>query len=94
MPDYPGKTREGVTASIIGSVLVLEANPRRKGALFINDSATILYLAKGPGAVVNRGIRLNPNGGNYEINCTNPYYGPISVACAAAAMNLLWNEEE
>jgi hypothetical protein len=91
---YPGKLISAVIPTIVGSVLVLRQNPKRKTALFVNDSITTMYLAKNLTAAVNTGIRLNPNGGSYEINSTNPYYGPISVACSVAAQNLLWQEEE
>ena len=92
--DWPGKSGNGQSATIIGSVLVRVANPQRKGATFVNDSASWMYLAKSDIAAVNIGIPLAPNGGAYEINLTNPYYGPISVACAVAAQNLAWTEDE
>lgn len=92
--DWLGKTRPGVTPTIIGSVLVLEPNPKRRYAIFCNDSINIMYLFKGAPGAVNTGIRVNANGGSYEINLTNPYFGAISVACGVAAQNLTWIEEE
>lgn len=53
------------------STLILAANPYRKYAAIINDSDTVIYLGIGTAAVLNAGIRLNPNGGTYEINWTN-----------------------
>ena len=54
-----------------------------------------MYLSKTENqAAVGLGIPLAPNGGAYEINLTNPYYGPISVACGIIAMNLSWTEDE
>jgi len=92
--DWAGKSVNGQTPTIIGSVLVRVANPLRTGATFVNDSANWMYLAKAENAAVNTGIPLAPNGGAYEINLSNPYYGPISVACAAAAAILAWTEDE
>lgn len=46
----------------------LAANGDREYALFINDSDTVIYLKLGATAVVNQGIRLNINGGSYEMS--------------------------
>jgi len=51
------------------STHVLDENPSRKWALFINDSDTTIYLAFGQAqAYTGRGIRLNANGGSYEMS--------------------------
>lgn len=47
---------------------VLAANANRSYALIINDSDTAQYLAFGTTAVVNTGVRINANGGSYEIS--------------------------
>ncbi len=62
--------------------LVLPKNPLRQYALLINDGSTDLYLGMGIPAAVNRGIRLNASGGNYEINHTNPWHGEIHAISA------------
>ena len=80
-------------ASIVGSVQVLPANANRVGATVSNLGATIKFLIKGDLAAVNVGIPLVQNG-SYEINLTNPYQGPISVYCAAAAEPISWTEDE
>lgn len=46
---------------------VLASNINRKYALLINDSDTTIYLKIGANAVANQGIRLNANGGYYEM---------------------------
>jgi len=92
--DWRGKTREGAIATIVGSVLVLQANAKRSSALLVNDGANWIYLSRSAQAAINQGIPLAPNGGFYEINSSNLYYGPISMACAVAAQNLCWNEGE
>ena len=49
-----------------GAILALNAN--RLYALFVNDSDTPVYLAFTVNAALNTGIRLNPNGGSYEMS--------------------------
>jgi hypothetical protein len=56
---------------------VLAANPFRKYVLLQNDSDAIMYISLGVAAAANRGIRINANGGAFEINLSNPFYGPI-----------------
>ena len=90
--DWKGKIREGQTATVIGSAPVIAANPQRIYGSFVNDSAN--WMSKSENAAVGQGIPLAPNGGAYEINFTNDYFGPFSVACGAAAMNLAWTEGE
>jgi len=53
------------------SAIILASNTKRKYALLVNDSDTIIYLGIGATAVVNRGIRLNSSGGSYEITSIN-----------------------
>ena len=61
-----------VTHTVVNATTVsgaaLAANVNRKYALLINDSDTVLYIKIGATAVVNQGIRLNANGGSYEIS--------------------------
>lgn len=61
----PTHTAVNVTAS---SAEVLASNANRKYALFINDSDAVIYLKIGVSAVLNEGIRLNANGGSYEMS--------------------------
>lgn len=50
------------------STTALAANGDRTYALFINDSDETLYLSiDGTAAALNDGIRLNANGGSYEM---------------------------
>ena len=53
------------------SVVVLAANANRKYAAIVNDGGQPIYLAFGAPAVVGSGIRLNGNGGTYEITNAN-----------------------
>jgi len=76
------------TAVSVGdtSTTILAANANRKYALIVNDSDTVIYLALGAAASVNSGIRLNANGGAYEINWTNLYKGAIYGIHAATGL--------
>ena len=64
---------------ITSSGAVLAANANRKYALLVNDSDTTIYIKLNAAAVVNQGIRLNANGGSYEMSTLfgNLYTGAI-----------------
>ncbi len=76
------------------STTVLAANKNREYAILINDSDTTIYLALGTDAELNKGIRLNANGGSFEINKTNPYKGEINAICSVSGKKLLVTEGE
>lgn len=61
------------TRVIVGTVstVLLAANTSRKYALITNNSGATLYINYGTAAVLNEGMRLNSNGGNFEINWSN-----------------------
>lgn len=69
------------------STTALAANENRNFAVFVNDSDETIYLGLGT-AVLNSGIRLNANGGAYEINLTNMYTGIVMGICASGSKNL------
>ena len=81
------------TAPDIGitSTTALAANANRLYALLINDSNETIYLKLGATAVVNEGIRLNANDGNYEMSkkLGNLYTGVINAICATGNKKLL-----
>lgn len=60
------------------STEILAKNVDRLFVLIINDSDETIYLAIGADAVLNKGIRLNANGGVFEINSQNLYVGVIN----------------
>lgn len=72
----------------------LAANTQRSYLLIVNDSDTIIYIALGATAAVNTGIRLNANGGSYEMSrhLGNLYTGAIRAICAISGKNLLFTE--
>ena len=63
------QTLAHTTATIGASTgAALAANANRKYALLVNDSDAVIYLKIGAAAVLNQGIRLNANGGSYEMS--------------------------
>ena len=50
------------------SGVALAANANRKYMLIVNDSDTVIYISIGTATALNSGIRLNANGGSYEIS--------------------------
>ena len=60
----------------IASSVALAANPARKYALLVNDSDSAIYIKIGAAAVASEGIRINPNGGSYEMS---PAYGNLDT---------------
>lgn len=86
--DVPVST---VVAVAITSTAVVAANTQRQYLLLVNDSDTDIYLKLGEAAVVNQGIRLNANGGNFEMSSLvgNLYQGAINGIHAGAATKKL-----
>ena len=82
------------TAVLVQAVTtkVLAANPGRHDAVFVNDSNQPIYLARGNAAVMNAGIRLNANGGNYEIHRDNLFLGAINAIATGGDKNLTVSE--
>lgn len=72
------------------SATVAAANSGRVEITICNDHATqIAYLALGPTAVANTGIRLNAAGGSYT---TTSYTGIITAIATGAATVLTFTE--
>jgi hypothetical protein len=55
----------------VSSSQILAANTNRKGVVIVNDSDSTIYLSIGTAAEMNKGIRLNANGGSYEMDRLN-----------------------
>lgn len=88
----------GVSVNVgVASVIVLRVNPKRKQAIFVNDSDTVIYLTKDDTARLNAGIRLNANGGSYiESPDTLGYLwrGAFAAISSAALKLLLVTEDQ
>ena len=84
------------TAPTMGTATAaaLAVNTSRTAALFINDSDTIIYLNIGSAGVLNTGIRLNANGGSFEMSkeLGNLSTAAINGISSAASKNLLVTE--
>ena len=72
------------------TVLVRKSN--RTFAVFVNDSDEDIYLSLSTLAVMNEGMRLNANGGSYDIDSTNLYTGEVSAICSSGSKNLAVTE--
>ena len=70
------------------STTVLTANGNRNWAIFINDSDEVIYLSLEDAAVKNKGIRLNANGGSFELTNDNNFKGAIFAICTSGNKNL------
>lgn len=85
--DAYGNSKSRAVTVTTASAVVLASNPRRKMALFINDSDTVMYLSRGGPAVSGACIRLNPYGGSWmETPDTLGYYwrGEFTAICSAS----------
>jgi len=89
--------RPGGNATVgTASSVVLKANMYRKRVALINDSDTVIYISKSEVAALNRGMRLNANGGNYTDQPDHDgyiYCGPYSAISSAANKNLAIQED-
>ena len=83
---------DGTVSVAAATTLVLAANESRVNAVFVNDSSEVIYLSRGNAAVVGRGIRLNANGGSYEIDASNLFVGAINGIATGAGSNLTVSE--
>lgn len=71
----------------------LAANAARCYVLLINDSDEAIYLNFGSTAALNAGVRLNANGGTFEIRPDGPMYvGAIAAICSSGSKKLLVTE--
>ena len=74
---------------------VLAANASRLYALLVNDSDVAIYIKLGAAAVANQGIRLNADGGWYEMSAMlgNLYTGAINGIHAGTGNKVLMMTE-
>jgi hypothetical protein len=90
---------EGFTTATSGQMtitadaqILATSTTKRLYAVVCNDSANVVYLSinEDAAAVANLGIRLNANGGCWEMLATeNPYDGAIrAVASSASALTV------
>lgn len=64
---------------------IAAANLKRIELVLVNDSSETIYLGIGASAVMNKGVRLNANGGSYvERNST----AAINGICSSGSKNI------
>lgn len=88
--------RASSTQVVVGTsdVTVIATNSARTYALIVNDSDTTIYLSLSGGpASKSAGIRLNSNGGAYEIIPENNYVGAIHAITTASNKKLTVTEK-
>ena len=81
----------------VATTIVLAENGARTYLLLVNDSDTVIYLAIGAPAELNKGIRLNANGGAFEmIRDIGGNWSPqaVNAISTAAGKNLTIQEAE
>ena len=71
------------------STEIVDALSTREELVIINDSDETIYLGLGGLAVVNRGIRLNANGGSFS---TDSWTGAVNGICASGSKNVTVTE--
>ncbi len=82
---YTDTPSHATVAATTASVTVLGANADRSYALFVNNSDVTMWLMVGAAAVADEGIRLNANGGSYEmISGQNLFTDVVNVIHAGA----------
>ena len=68
---------------------VLQGNSGRVYGAIVNDGANTVYLNLGPTtSTAGYGIRLNANGGSFEINQSNLYLGAITAVTVSGTSTL------
>ena len=86
MPDpriFPIERVTDIQAGVVDAdSIIVAANEERADLKIVNDSASIVYLARGNVAVVNSGIRLNANGGAFNMDTVDLFLGAIHAICA------------
>ena len=71
------------------STEILPANGDRVYARITNDSDSVVYINLYENAEVNHGIRLNANGGYYEIMGDNLFTGPVYGITASGTKRVI-----
>lgn len=84
-----GKSNGLVEVKKEEATTVVAANESRVSVTLTNDSENTIYVWKGAGAEIGKGIRLNANGGGTYIN---DYTGIVTAAAKTAKSNLCVSE--
>lgn len=92
-PGYMAASQTVVTVGTT-STAALGANYDRNYLLLVNDGTEAIYVSLGGAAALNAGIRINGDGGSYEMGrgFGNIFQGPIAAICTSGGMKLLVTE--
>jgi len=76
-----------ITVGVVATK-ILDVNEGRFYAVIVNDSAQAIYIAFSPNPVLNRGIRINANGGTLVIGLSGdiPHLGVVYAIAAAPSV--------
>jgi hypothetical protein len=89
----PDTFTQGNASVATTTTVIIPANPVAKYRGITNDGATPIYLAFGIPAEMNKGIRLNANGGAYECSLQE---GNMIIAAingiSSATVSVSWME--
>lgn len=87
-------TRATPSSVTIGSssTQILPPDAGRQGVLLTNDSNQSIYLGIGNTAEMNKGHRINRDGGYYEITRANLFVGVLNGVCEDGGATLLITE--
>lgn len=95
MSRIPGLQNTTSTSVTVGSssTTVLAATTNREYVAIVNDSDESIYLnISGLPAEMNKGIRLNANGGAWEATWPRIPFGDITAICLSGGKNLCVTE--
>ena len=82
-----------ITVAATSTAVVAASTRNNRHCIDItNDSDTTIYLALGEAAVVNKGIRLNANGGSWTSNANSVWQGTVNAISAVASKKLVYVE--
>ncbi|GAI03445.1 unnamed protein product [marine sediment metagenome] len=91
--DMQEKGQDHTANVTIAATNVLTPNKFRTAAFFTNDSDVVIYLRLGQNAAVHTGIRLNAEGGSFEINLSNLWKGRVSAIHGGTGNKVLCIQE-
>ena len=78
----------GTVTAGVATAEVADADDNRNELTITNDSDTVIYLALGEAAVLNKGIRLNAAGGSWSTTGERVFQGAVNCICSVASKNL------
>jgi len=81
---------DGNTSGSVGPVTseAVAQNHNRMCLTLVNDGPSTVYLGIGARAEINKGVRLNANGGSYEINSLNLSTGTVNAITSSGTSSL------